>query len=84
MKVFLAGKKDIVQCFQKGNKYSAGGGGECIMYYEVYCNRIKHRCKKHNPRSQGIYNLVSRLEGNFKMVHNCHELLKGLEELKGK
>lgn len=51
------------------------------MCYEVYCNQLKHQCLKHNPCSQGIYNLVSKLEGNFKMVSKCHELLKSLEEV---
>lgn len=78
MGVSLAGKSDIIQCFQRGTNTPEGGA--CVMGYEVYCNQPKQQCLKHNPYSQGIYNLVSKSEGNFKPVSNCHGLLKRLEE----
>lgn len=73
MEASLAEKWDIIQCFQRG--------GECVMCYEVYCNQLKHQCLKHSPCSQGIHNLVSKLEGNFNMVSKCHEPLKSLEQV---
>lgn len=63
MEVSLAGKTHIIQCFQGG--LNTREGGKCIMYYEVYCNRVKHQCLNHNSHSRGIYKLVSKIRRRF-------------------
>lgn len=63
---FWLRRQDPIQHISIEGKES--GEEKCIMYYEVYCNRVKHRCLRHSPFTQGIYNQASKIEGDFKMV----------------